>query len=241
MERKTVVISGGSSGLGLYLVEMFLARGYNVATFSRTLSDDLKEMIDKNRNLFWNSLDVNDFVALKKYVLAVKKIFGSIDILINNIGYLYEGVFVLTPNREMEKTVSTNIMAPLILTREVLKSMVINKRGIIVNISSINSCRGHKGVSVYSLSKAAIDGWTRSLAKELGGLNIRINSVVPGFFDSSLVSYLTEERKKQILKRTALDRLGTVKDVGDTVLFLCSESASFITGQSITVDGGILC
>ena len=119
--------------------------------------------------------------------------------------------------------------------------MIKNSSGVILNISSINAVRGHKGVSVYSVSKAAINGLTLSLARELGPCNIRVNTLSPGYFTSNLVSYLSEERKKQILKRTPLGRLGTIEDMSDMAYFLCSDKASFITGQNIIVDGGMTC
>lgn len=240
--KKTVLISGGSRGLGLHLVETFLARGDRVATFTRTGNsalDSLKEQYPES--LITAEFDITDITALKRFIREVRSKFSGIDILINNAGYLFEGVLSLTADREIEKTVSVNVTAPFIMIREVSNIMMLKRNGVIINISSINSIKGHKGVSLYSLSKAAIDGATRSLAKELGPLNIRVNSVVPGFFDSQMVASLSEERRKAILKRTALPRLGTSIDIAKLVLFMTSDDASFITGQSIVIDGGITC
>lgn len=241
MKSKTVLISGGGSGLGLHVVRELLLQGYNVATFSRKMNADLNELLKENSTFFWEAMDITQVDQLKEYVKRVKNKFGKIDILINNVGYLYEGLFSLTPIREIDKTISTNIIGPLLLSREVLNSMINNKSGNIINVSSINSNRGHKGVSIYSMSKAAIDGWGRSLAKELGPFNIRVNSIVPGFFESELVSYLSDDRKQQILKRTALNRLGQIQDICNAILFLCGDKSAFITGQSLTIDGGITC
>jgi 3-oxoacyl-[acyl-carrier protein] reductase len=241
IKKITVLISGGGSGLGLLVIKKLLINGFNVATFSRKINPELETLCAEYSNFYWESIDISQLDRLQHYVTQVKKQFGKIDILINNVGYLYEGLFSLTPNKEIDKTISTNITGPLLLTKEVLKSMIKNKSGNIINVSSINSSRGHKGVSIYSMSKAAIDGWGRSLAKELGPFNIRVNSVVPGFFDSQLVSYLSDERKKQILKRTPLNRLGTIEDISNVILFLCGDKSSFITGQSLTIDGGITC
>lgn len=240
--RNTVLISGGGNGLGLKLVIFYLAKGYNVATFTRSLNNTLTRLQNEYpEQLYIDFFDIRDTTTLKGFVKSVKKNFLSLDILINNIGYLYEGLQIFTPDNEIEKTIHTNIISPFILTREVSSVMIKNRKGVIINISSINSIKGHKGVSLYSLSKAAIDGLTRSLAKELGPMNIRVNSVVAGFFDSRLVKDINEDRRKGILKRTPLPRLGISDDIAKTVLFLTSDDASFITGQSIVVDGGIAC
>lgn len=240
--KQCVIISGGGGGVGLFLTREYLARGFYVATFTRnenTFLDYLKD--NYNEQLYISRFDARDIGALKKFVNDVKSRFSVIDILINNIGYLYEGLQIFTSDREIKKTLDTNVISPFIMIREVSGVMMKARKGVIINISSINSLKGHRGVSLYSLSKAAMDGVTRSLAKELGPLNIRVNSVVPGFFASGLVASVSEARRKAILKRTALPRLGTSSDVAKVVLFLTSEDASFITGQSIVVDGGITC
>jgi 3-oxoacyl-[acyl-carrier protein] reductase len=242
MMKQCVIISGGGGGVGLFLTREYLARGFYVATFTRnenTFLDYLKD--NYNEQLYISRFDARDIGALKKFVNDVKSRFSVIDILINNIGYLYEGLQIFTSDREIKKTLDTNVISPFIMIREVSGVMMKARKGVIINISSINSLKGHRGVSLYSLSKAAMDGVTRSLAKELGPLNIRVNSVVPGFFASGLVASVSEARRKAILKRTALPRLGTSSDVAKVVLFLTSEDASFITGQSIVVDGGITC
>ncbi len=240
--RNTVLVSGGGSGLGLALVISYLAKGANVATFTRNWNSTLNKLQrEYPQNLYVGVFDINEKNSLKRFVKQVREKFLSVDILINNVGYLYEGLQVLTPDDEIERTIHANIISPFILIREVSGVMIRKKKGVIINISSINAVKGHKGVSLYSLSKAAMDGLTRSLAKELGPMNIRVNSVVPGFFDSNLVKDIHEQRRKGILKRTALPRLGSSDDVAKVVLFLTSDDASFITGQLIIVDGGIVC
>jgi 3-oxoacyl-[acyl-carrier protein] reductase len=113
--------------------------------------------------------------------------------------------------------------------------------GAIVNISSVNAVRGNAGVAVYSATKAALDGFTRALARELGPRNIRVNSLAPGYFESDMVAGLTERRRRAIVRNTPLGRLGTIDEIADTVLFLLSPAAAFITGQTIVVDGGLTC
>lgn len=240
--NKCILISGGGSGLGLALVKTLLTRGHRVATFTRTRNAELCQLKEFHpESLMIAEFDISDISALKHFVREVRSQFSTIDVLINNVGYLFEGILAFTSDYEIEKTIAINITSPFILIREVANIMMLKKTGVIINISSINSVKGHKGVSLYSLSKAAIDGVTRSLAKELGPLNITVNSIVPGFFDSQLVSSLDKVRRDGILKRTALPRLGTADDIAKVVMFMISEDASFITGQSIIVDGGITC
>lgn len=240
--NKRILISGGGSGLGLVLVRYFLARGHKVATFTRSNNKDLNQLKELHpESLFIDEFDITDISSLKLFIRNVRRHFSTIDVLINNVGYLFEGLLSFTNDHEIDTTLATNIASPFIMIREVSNIMMLKKDGVIINISSINSVKGHKGVSLYSLSKAAMDGVTRSLAKELGPLNIRVNSVVPGFFDSQLVSSLDNSRRAGILKRTALPRLGTAEDIAKVVMFMISEDASFITGQSIIVDGGITC
>lgn len=238
--NKTVIISGGTKGLGLSLTKRFIGQGYNVATFSKNLNNDNSILYNSNE-FYWEKIDALDSEAIKIFIKNVIIKFKKIDILINNVGFLYEGLLSFTKDEMIDKTIDINVKSPVLLTKLCSQNMIKNNRGVILNISSINSIRGHKGVSVYSLSKAAINGFTRSLARELGPCNIRVNSFSPGYFESDLVSYLSEERKQQILKRTPLGRLGTVDDMTEMAVFLCSEKAAFITGQNFVVDGGMTC
>ncbi|CDL86277.1 SDR family NAD(P)-dependent oxidoreductase [Xenorhabdus cabanillasii] len=239
---KTVVISGGSKGLGATMTSAFLNKGYRVATFSRQANEFITQQQLSNANFFyWESVDANDLNEIKLFVNNVKSKFGHIDILINNIARLSEGLLVLSSDDEIISLLNTNILAPIILTRECSKNMLKRNTGVILNISSINAIKGHKGVSLYSATKAALDGMTRSLAREFGPANIRINSLIPGFFDSEMVSYLSENRREQILKRTPIGRLSKIEEISKIALFICSDEASFITGQNIVVDGGISC
>ncbi|MDE1330416.1 SDR family NAD(P)-dependent oxidoreductase [Vibrio aestuarianus] len=239
-EPKTVVISGGSKGLGLAVVKELLCLGYKVATFSRSKSEEINSIINHN-NFYWESVDIDNLKDIKRFTTNVIKKFGRIDILINNAAYLFEGLLAFSSSDKIGKSISINIMGTINLTQSCVKNMMRNKSGTILNISSINSVRGHKGVSVYTASKAAIDGMMKSLARELGPLNIRVNSISPGFFESNLVEYLSEERKKQIIKRTPLGRTSKVSEIVNVILFLVSDKASFISGQNISVDGGMTC
>jgi 3-oxoacyl-[acyl-carrier protein] reductase len=136
---------------------------------------------------------------------------------------------------------ATNLVAPIVLTQACAKVMSIHGGGQIINVSSINAIRGYRGVAVYSAAKAGLDGFGRSLTRELGPLNIRVNSVVPGFFESKLTEGVTGPNRERIGKRTPLGRIAEVEEIANAVCFLISPDASFITGQTIVVDGGITC
>ncbi len=242
--RKTVVISGGSRGLGAETVHQCLARGWSVATFSRSLSKDLERILNDPAtadHLFWASVDGSNIKAFKSFLQAAVDRFGRIDGLVNNMGVGRDGLLTLMRQEEIDDCLDLNLRGPIALTQACTRLMLVQGGGAVVNISSVNAIRGHSGVAVYSATKAALEGFSRSLARELGPKSIRINSVAPGYFESDMVNGLTEEQTIRIRRRTPLGRLARVEEIARTVVFLLSDEASFITGQTIAVDGGITC
>jgi 3-oxoacyl-[acyl-carrier protein] reductase len=241
-EGRTAIVSGGSRGLGAEIVRRLLEQGWRVATCSRNGPPDLlcDEMAESDRFL-WRSADMSSTQSLRDFVKETTAQFGNAELLINNAAMLSEGLLTTTSEREIETLINVNLVAPIILTKACLKSMIRLGRGSIVNVSSINSIRGHQGVAAYTASKAGLDGFTRSMARELGPMNIRVNSVAPGFFDSELVAALTPTRRDRIMRRTPLNQLCDVEQVADAVMFLASDASAFITGQTLIVDGGYTC
>jgi 3-oxoacyl-[acyl-carrier protein] reductase len=241
---KVVLVTGGSRGLGAELVSGFLTRGCGVATLSRSRTAFIDKMLSRARgpaDFHWAALDARDQDALTDFVAEVTARFGRIDVLVNNLGMALEGILSTTRTRDIVEAVEVNLTAALVLCQACSKIMLRQGAGCIINISSINAIRGQRGIAVYSATKAALDGLTRSLARELGPRNIRVNSVAPGYFESDMVKDMTEQLKQRILRRTPLGRLARVEDVANAVQFLASDQASFITGQTIVVDGGISC
>lgn len=239
---KVAVVSGGSRGLGRALVERLLAADWHVATFSRTPNDFTRDMGEEHPDTFhWAPADLSEPMAMRAFVREVHKRWRRVDLLVNNAGVLRQELFLTTPPQQVASLVTNNLLAPMVLAQACARLMTRNGGGDIVNVSSINAIRGYRGVAVYAAAKAGLDGFSRSLARELGPHNIRVNSVVPGFFDSDMTVGVTDDNRKKIQRRTPLGRLGTVDEIADSVLFLTTPGAKFITGQSLVIDGGITC
>ncbi|WNI17847.1 SDR family NAD(P)-dependent oxidoreductase [Actinacidiphila sp. ITFR-21] len=236
------VVSGGSRSLGRVLVERLLADGWRVATFSRTANEFVEQTAEKNPDTFhWEAVDLADPERLRAFTRSVARRFGRVDLLVNNAGVLHQELLLTTTAQRIETLIDTNLLAPILLTQACARLMVRGGGGAVVNISSINAIRGYRGVAAYAAAKAGLDGFSRSLARELGAFNIRVNSVVPGFFESDMTANVTASNRERIQHRTPLDRLGTAEEIADAVLFLASSRGGFITGQSLVIDGGITC
>jgi 3-oxoacyl-[acyl-carrier protein] reductase len=233
------VVSGGSKGLGLAICKDLLTNGYPVATFSRSRTPELQGIDDQYPDRFyWESVDIADKDALSAFLKQVKGELGRVGYLINSAGVAIEGLLPMLGDDDVETMLRVNLHGSIMLARLCVKQMLVSGFGAIVNISSIVGRRGYKGVSVYSATKAALDGMTRSLSRELGSAGIRINAVAPGFMETEMTSQLTDKQKTSIIRQTPLNRLGTVDDIVSVVRFLLSDDAGFITGQTIVVDGG---
>jgi 3-oxoacyl-[acyl-carrier protein] reductase len=239
--EKVALVSGGSRGLGRVLVTRLLDEGWRVATFSRTASPFIESTRAAAGDKFWwSAADMSDPQSLRDFVLGVLRRLGRIDLLINNAGLLHQELALTMSSAAVSSVINVNLVGPITLANACARPMS-RTGGVIVNVSSINAVRGYRGVSVYSAAKAGLDGFSRSLARELGELNIRVNTVVPGYFDSDMTARVTDENRKRIQQRTPLRRLANVNEIADATLFLCSSGSSFVTGQSLIVDGGITC
>ena len=218
-----------------------LAQGAAVATFSREPTKFIEQMQledPERKTFYWDRVDGSDPEQLKRFVLGAARHFGSIDALVNNAAVGSDGLLTLMRPDEIHRVVAVNLEGAIHLTQCCAKVMLTQNRGNIVSISSVNAIDGHAGVSVYSATKAALDGLTRSLARELGPAGIRVNSLAPGYFESDMVRGLDDDARARIRRRTPLGRLATVDDIVAAVRFLLGEDSRFITGQTLVVDGG---
>lgn len=241
---RTVVISGGSRGLGAVLTKAFLAEdGYNVAICSRSRSEFVESVLadDRlNRRFLFKQVDLSDRTAVREYLREIRERFGTVHVLVNNAGVALDGVVALQTDRAVDQMIDINLKGTIALTKACVREMLINRWGRIVTITSIVGKSGFRGLSVYSMTKAGLDGFTRSLARELGDRGITVNSVAPGFLETEMTHGLSPQQKDQIVRRTPAGRLGRSEDVAGVVKFLCSDAAEFVTGQTIIVDGGAM-
>ena len=225
-----VVISGGSKGLGLATAKHFHANKWGVVSFSRS---DVLEKID-----YEHIPNIN--VANRKEIDSLAPYLSTADVLINNAGMAYDGLLATQGIENIEELIDVNLTSVIYLTKIYLRIRLSRKlKGNIINISSIVSERGFSGIAVYSATKSALNGFTRSLAREMGPKGFRVNSICPGFFDSDITKELPANKKQQIIRRTPLGRLATTQDIIPAIDFFASESSQFITGQCLMIDGGL--
>ncbi|AWK85491.1 SDR family NAD(P)-dependent oxidoreductase [Azospirillum thermophilum] len=240
--KRHVIVTGGSRGLGLGLVEALLAEGYRVSTCSRGPAAELERLAGPD--LFWQACRIGDGGQVRAFVEAAVEWAGPSPLwgLVNNAGIAREGVLATFPEVDVEEVVQTNLTGAIQVARAFLRAKLLRRGpGRIVNISSIIGQRGYVGLAAYSASKAGLDGLTRALAREVGRLQVTVNSVAPGYLETEMSGTLSAGQRDQIIRRTPLGRLGGVGDVVPVVRFLLGEGGAFITGQTITVDGGITC
>jgi len=230
MENKKVLVTGGNRGIGKGIVEGFLNNGNEVLASCR----DVSKFPLENDRLTVAELDIADTRSVDNFKNTVES-FGP-EILVNNAGITKDNIFLRMSDDEWLDVINTNLTGTFRVTKLVAKGMLKQKWGRIINISSISGMMGNPGQANYSASKSGIDGFTRSLAKELGSRNITVNSVAPGFIATDMTDSLTDE---ELTKKIPLGRIGNVEDVVSLVLFLSSEDSNYITGQTLVVDGGL--
>ena len=236
MNNKVVFISGASRGIGESLANYFVEKDYYVVGTSR---NDFN-FKNNTKNLLPIKLDITCRESIKNCFNDLKEKNLLPTVLINNAGITLDQLFLRMKDEEWDDVISTNLTGVFNLTKIFIKNMIKNKEGRIINISSISGLMGNPGQVNYSSSKASLNGFTKSLAKEVGSRNITVNNVAPGFIDTDMTSYLQEDAKQEIINTIPLQRLGNVDDVSKLVYFLASDEASYITGQTISVDGGLL-
>jgi len=240
---RNVIVTGGSRGLGLGIARKLAVEGYGVIAIARTQTEELAAAMrdaerGKRGSLHFISFDLAGLEGIAELVKSLRKDFGAIYGLVNNAGISFDGALSLMPNSQIERLMRLNTVSPIILTKYVVRSMMADGGGRIVNIASITGSTGYSGLSVYSASKAALIGFTRSLAREVGRMGVNVNAVAPGFVETEMTRDLSEEQREQIVRRSALRRITQVEDVANAVEFLLSCKSNSITGTVLTVDSG---
>ena len=237
---RNVLVTGGSRGIGLAIAQKLAGAGFNVIAVARRESDELRKAIGaaKQGNLHFRACDLSAVDDLPAFVKATRDEFGAIYGLVNNAGLGTEGLLATMHNSDIEALVRLNVLSPVILTKYIVRHMMADGEGRIVNISSIIASTGYNGLSVYGATKAAATGFTRSLAREVGKVGITVNAIAPGFIDTELTQNLGGEGRERIARRAALRRLPEVDDVARMVEYLFSDGGRNITGSVLTIDAG---
>lgn len=242
-EGKSAIVTGGSRGIGRAIVKELATRGAKVAfsySSNKEMADALVAEIEAagGKALAFQA-DVVDTAAAEKMVQDVKAAFGSVDYLVNNAGITRDGLIMRMSEADWDAVIDTNLKGVFNVTKPAVAIMVRQRKGSIVNISSISGVVGMAGQTNYSASKAGLIGFTKALAKEVAKRNVTVNALALGLIETDMTSVLAEEYKQKMIESIPLGRYGSVKEVGEIVAFLLSDSAQYITGQVIQADGGL--
>jgi 3-oxoacyl-[acyl-carrier protein] reductase len=238
-----VLLTGGSRGIGLAIGRRLAAAGYNVIAVARRESGELRETIGDvvkqgSGALHFRPFDLSEVDAIQPFVKSMRDEFGAIYGLINNAGIGTEGLLATMHNTEIEALLRLNVLSPIVLTKYVVRHMMADGAGRIVNMSSVIATTGYNGLSVYGATKAAATGFTRSLAREVGKVGITVNAIAPGFIETELTGSLSDDQRKRIAGRSALRRLPGADDVARMVEYLLGEGGRNVTGTVFTIDAG---
>jgi 3-oxoacyl-[acyl-carrier protein] reductase len=239
--KRNVVVTGGSRGLGLATARRLATAGYGVVTVARKISSQLSAAMREKTgagSLDFVAFDLGDTRGIPELARTLRKQFGPVYGLVNNAALGTDGLLANMKNSQIEELLRVNTLAPVVLSKYVVRSMMADGGGRIVNVTSIIGFTGYSGLSVYGATKASMIGFTRSLAREVGRLGINVNAVAPGFLDTEMTQGLADEQRRQVARRSALRRLVDVDDVADAVEFLMGDKARSITGTVLTVDAG---
>ncbi len=243
LEGKVAIVTGASRGIGREIALTFASYGANIVVNyygsekkAREVADEIEAM---GREVLLCQGDVADMDAAKAMVKETVKKFGRIDILVNNAGITKDNLLMAMKEEEFDQVIRTNLKGSFVCMKQVIRTMIKQKYGKIINLSSVSGRMGNAGQINYSAAKAGIIGMTKSLAREVGSRGITVNAIAPGFIDTDMTAVLKEDVKEAIMSEIPLKRMGQPRDIAQAAAFLASDNASYITGQVISVDGGM--
>lgn len=242
--NKVAFITGATRGIGKQIAITFAKEGYDIAINYRKENEELenakREIEENNVKCLTVQGDVSNFEDCERCVNEIIKEYGKIDVLVNNAGITKDTLLMRMKKEDFESVIDINLVGTFNVTKNVISHMMKARSGRIINISSVVGVSGNAGQTNYSASKAGIIGFTKSLAKEVGSRGILVNAVAPGFIETQMTDVLKDEIKEEIAKSIPVKRMGVAQDVANVVKFLASDDSSYITGQVINVDGGML-
>ena len=243
MEGKVAVVTGASRGIGKAIAVKLASKGATVVinyNGSRERAEEVKNEVESaGGKAVIIQCNVADFDACKEFIETVIKEQGRIDILVNNAGITKDGLLMKMSEEDFDKVLDTNLKGTFHTIRAALRQMIRQRSGRIINMASVVGVSGNAGQANYAASKAGIIGLTKSAAKELASRGITVNAIAPGFIETEMTDVLSEDVKENLLGSIPLKRMGQTKDIAETVAFLASDKAAYITGQTISVDGGM--
>ena len=242
-ENKVALITGGTRGIGKAIAKKFAENGYALVinyVSENTDLEKLKKDINSRNKILFVRANVGDFNSCEELVKKAIEKFGKIDVLVNNAGITRDNLIMRMKEEDFDKVINTNLKGTFNVTKNVVPYMMKKRFGKIVNISSVVGVSGNAGQCNYAASKAGIIGFTKSIAKELASRNILANCVAPGFIDTDMTEVLSDSVKENINSQIPLKRMGTAEEIAKAVYFLAGEDNTYITGQVLNIDGGML-
>jgi len=246
LKNKKAIVTGATRGIGKAIAITFVKNGADLAIFA-TNQDRLNHMqkeledikVDPNQKIITKKVDVSKYSEVEKASLDVITEFSHIDILVNNAGITKDTLLMKMSEEDFDRVIDINLKSVYNMCKVLIRPMMKNKKSKIINISSIVALMGNSGQTNYAASKAGVIGFTKSLAKEVASRNINVNAIAPGFIETEMTQKIPEKIQEQMLKNIPLKRFGKSQDIANLVLFLAGDESDYITGQVITVDGGM--
>jgi 3-oxoacyl-[acyl-carrier protein] reductase len=241
IDGKVALVTGGSRGIGRQIVDTFLSNGATVHYFSRSAGSSLEEFraTYPEDRVFHHVVDVSDETAVSDAIQSIIEKHGGIDILVNNAGITKDGLIMRMSAEDWRSVLDVNLASAFFTSKAVTRSMIKRRTGAIINITSVVGLIGNGGQANYAASKAGLVGLTKSLAREVGSRNVRVNAIAPGFIETEMTDKLNDQQRETLANQIPMGRIGGAEEVAKVCVFLASDMASYITGEVITVGGGL--